>query len=119
MESPPKKGRLKRAMMKKKRLISDLVARALAPGRGALALMSSLSLAAFLTSLLPLSSAADLVIRFPGDLSQQDGFYRLYYTPEVGSPQVSGANFSAPPNSSLNCFFCRQIRHSGRRQFQT
>jgi hypothetical protein len=33
--------------------------------------------------------AAELVIRIPGDLSQQDGFYRLYYKPEVGSPQVS------------------------------
>ena len=88
MESPPKKGRLKGTTMKK-RLISDLVARGSDAGRGALAMMSSLSLAAFLISLLPVSSAADLVIRFPGDLSQQDGFYRLYYTPEVGSPQVS------------------------------
>ena len=85
MESPPKKGRLKRAMTV--RLLGDVTV----PGRGALAMMSSLTLAAFLASLLPFSSAADLVIRFPGDLSQQDGFYRLYYTPEVGSPQVSVA----------------------------
>ncbi len=34
------------------------------------------------------ADSADLVIRIPGDLSQQDGYYRLYYKPEVGSPQV-------------------------------
>ena len=49
-------------------------------------------MALMLISLLPMSSAADLVIRIPGDLSQQDGFYRLYYKPEVGSPQVCTRN---------------------------
>ena len=52
--------------------------------------MSALSLlSCLLVSLLPISSAADLVIRIPGDLSQQDGEYRLYYKPEVGLPPVS------------------------------
>jgi receptor-type tyrosine-protein phosphatase beta len=36
-----------------------------------------------------LVASADLVIRIPGDLSQQDGFYRLYYKPEVGSPEAN------------------------------
>ena len=31
-----------------------------------------------------LTRCADLVIRIPGDLSQQDGFYRLDYNPPVG-----------------------------------
>ncbi len=42
------------------------------------------------------SRAADLVIRIPGDLSQQDGFYRLYYKPEVGNP---AANTTFRPQS--------------------
>ncbi len=33
--------------------------------------------------------AADLVIRIPGDLSQQDGFYRLDYSPPVGFPAAN------------------------------
>merc|ERR1711892_250649 len=36
---------------------------------------------------------ADLVIRIPGDLSQQDGYYRLDYRPPAGSP---AANTTAP-----------------------
>lgn len=35
------------------------------------------------------AGGADLVIRIPGDLSQQDGFYRLYYQPEVGVPEAN------------------------------
>jgi cadherin 5 type 2 (VE-cadherin) len=33
--------------------------------------------------------SADLVIRIPGDLSQQDGFYRLDYSPPVGLPEAN------------------------------
>lgn len=33
--------------------------------------------------------AADLVIRIPGDLSQQDGYYRLDYRPPAGSPAAN------------------------------
>ena len=33
--------------------------------------------------------SADLVIRIPGDLSQQDGFYRLDYNPPVGLPKTN------------------------------
>merc|ERR1712106_778839 len=32
---------------------------------------------------------ADLVIRIPGDLSQQDGYYRLDYRPPYGSPAAN------------------------------
>jgi len=32
---------------------------------------------------------ADLVIRIPGDLSQQDGYYRLDYRPPMGSPAAN------------------------------
>lgn len=39
---------------------------------------------------------ADLVIRIPGDLSEQDGYYRLYYKPEVGFPE---ANTTFKPQS--------------------
>ncbi len=40
--------------------------------------------------LLPQSAlSADLVIRIPGDLSQQDGFYRLDYNPPVGLPEAN------------------------------
>ena len=35
------------------------------------------------------SSCADLVIRIPGDLSQQDGYYRLDFSPPVGFPQAN------------------------------
>ena len=33
--------------------------------------------------------AADLVIRIPGDLSQQDGYYRLDYLPPEGQPAAN------------------------------
>ena len=33
--------------------------------------------------------SADLVIRIPDDLSQQDGFYRLDYSPPVGLPEAN------------------------------
>ena len=49
-----------------------------------------------LTQHAPSATAADLVIRIPGDLSQQDGFYRLYYKPEVGFP---AANTTFRPQS--------------------
>jgi receptor-type tyrosine-protein phosphatase beta len=39
--------------------------------------------------LVQFSTAADLVIRIPGDLSQQDGFYRLDYSPPVGFPAAN------------------------------
>lgn len=39
-----------------------------------------------LSTLIQWSYGADLVIRIPGDLSQQDGFYRLDYSPPVGFP---------------------------------
>ena len=35
------------------------------------------------------SRAADLVIRVPGALSQQDGYYRLDYSPPAGSPAAN------------------------------
>merc|ERR1719158_1205831 len=35
--------------------------------------------------------AADLVIRIPGDLSQQDGYYRLDYRPPAGSPAANSS----------------------------
>ena len=35
------------------------------------------------------AGAADLVIRVPGALSQQDGFYRLDYSPAAGSPAAN------------------------------
>ena len=37
----------------------------------------------------PWSRGADLVIRIPGDLSQQDGFYRLDFNPPVGFPAAN------------------------------
>ena len=37
----------------------------------------------------PAALSADLVIRIPGDLSQQDGFYRLDYNPPVGLPEAN------------------------------
>ena len=49
-----------------------------------------------------LTEAADLVIRIPGDLSQQDGYYRLYYKPEVGSPQVKQSKQTSE-RTSTNC----------------
>ena len=35
------------------------------------------------------TQSADLVIRIPHDLSQQDGFYRLDYKPTVGYPPAN------------------------------
>ena len=43
-----------------------------------------------------MTHSADLVIRIPGDLSHQDGFYRLDYTPPVGFP---AANTTFPPQA--------------------
>ena len=40
-----------------------------------------------------LSRCADLVIRIPGDLSQQDGFYRLDYNPPVGKLKGLSSNY--------------------------
>ena len=48
-----------------------------------------LTIALFLTCLVQFSHSADLVIRIPGDLSQQDGFYRLDYSPPVGFPAAN------------------------------
>jgi len=42
-----------------------------------------------LLSLFQACQAADLVIRIPGDLSQQDGYYRLDYRPPAGSPAAN------------------------------
>jgi cadherin 5 type 2 (VE-cadherin) len=48
------------------------------------------TLVALALLLLPQSAlSADLVIRIPGDLSQQDGFYRLDYNPPVGLPEAN------------------------------
>lgn len=44
---------------------------------------------ALLALLLTAAEAADLVIRIPGDLNNQDGFYRLDYNPPVGSPPAN------------------------------
>ena len=49
-----------------------------------------------LFTLQTLVNSADLVIRIPGDLSQQDGYYRLDYRPEVGFP---AANTTFRPQS--------------------
>ena len=54
--------------------------------------------------------AADLVIRIPGDLSQQDGFYRLDYrcTGWAGREGVKGVLRVAPSSKlcySLLCIF--------------
>ena len=43
-----------------------------------------------------MTHSADLVIRIPGDLSHQDGFYRLDYSPPVGFP---AANTTFPPQA--------------------
>jgi receptor-type tyrosine-protein phosphatase beta len=56
-------------------------------------MLAAVAVAAALTAM---ASGADLVIRIPGDLSQQDGHYRLYYRPEVGSP---AANTTFRPQS--------------------
>lgn len=50
-----------------------------------------LYVASFLVSLsgVGIVCGADLVIRIPGDLSQQDGFYRLDYSPPVGFPAAN------------------------------
>jgi cadherin 5 type 2 (VE-cadherin) len=40
-------------------------------------------------TLFPVTQCADLVIRIPHDLSQQDGFYRLDYKPTVGIPPAN------------------------------
>ena len=53
-------------------------------------------LALLILLLVQLSQSADLVIRIPGDLSQQDGFYRLDYNPPVGFP---GANTTFRPQA--------------------
>ena len=42
-------------------------------------LVQNLPLVLLLGSVVVVVKAADLVIRIPGDLSQQDGFYRLDY----------------------------------------
>ena len=42
-----------------------------------------------LSCIVQFSKSADLVIRIPGDLSQQDGFYRLDYSPPVGFPAAN------------------------------
>ena len=42
-------------------------------------LVQNLPLVLLLGSVVVVVEAADLVIRIPGDLSQQDGFYRLDY----------------------------------------
>ena len=42
-----------------------------------------------LSCVVQFSKSADLVIRIPGDLSQQDGFYRLDYSPPVGFPAAN------------------------------
>ena len=61
--------------------------------------------------------AADLVIRIPGDLSQQDGFYRLDYrcTGWAGREGVKGVLRVAPSSklcSSLLCIFKRFLNLS-------
>ena len=40
-------------------------------------------------TIFPVTQCADLVIRIPHDLSQQDGFYRLDYKPTVGIPPAN------------------------------
>ena len=42
-----------------------------------------------LLALATVAFGADLVIRIPGDLSHQDGFYRLDYRPPIGFPQAN------------------------------
>ena len=61
--------------------------------------------------------AADLVIRIPGDLSQQDGFYRLDYrcTGWAGREGVKGVLRVAPSSKlcySLLCIFKRFLNLS-------
>ena len=53
--------------------------------------LSSLVLLSFVLPLIiiPVSQCADLVIRIPHDVSQQDGFYRLDYEPTIGIPPAN------------------------------
>lgn len=51
--------------------------------------MASKLLLPLLLCSLQASYGADLVIRIPGDLSQQDGFYRLDYSPPIGFPAAN------------------------------
>ena len=42
-----------------------------------------------LSCIVQFSKGADLAIQIPGDLSKQDGFYRLDYSPPVGFPAAN------------------------------
>ena len=50
----------------------------------------------------PVVQSADLVIRIPHDLSQQDGFYRLDYKPTIGIPPANTTFRPASISDSLN-----------------
>ena len=55
-------------------------------------IMSSFILLSFVLLpliMIPVSQSADLVIRIPHDVSQQDGFYRLDYQPTIGIPPAN------------------------------
>ena len=53
--------------------------------------LSSIILISFVLpwTIFPVGQCADLVIRIPHDVSQQDGFYRLDYEPTIGIPPAN------------------------------